>query len=98
MLILQTLHRAPANGFAVARTIERRSKAVLVVEEGSLYPALHRLEQRGWITSYWGVSEHNRRARYYRLTAKGRRSLERETSRWQRLVNAIGRVMRPAEE
>lgn len=98
MLILQTLRQAPAHGFTIARTIERRSEEVLLVEEGSLYPALHRLEKRGWIASYWGTSEHNRRARYYRLTPAGRRSLLTETSRWERLVRAIARVMQPAEE
>jgi transcriptional regulator len=98
MLILQTLRQAPAHGFTIARTIERRSEAVLLVEEGSLYPALHRLERRGWITSYWSVSEHNRRARFYRLTPKGRRSLSQETGRWERLVRAISQVMHPVEE
>jgi PadR family transcriptional regulator PadR len=98
MLILQTLRLGPGHGFTIARTIQHRSEAALLVEEGSLYPALHRLEARGWITSYWGLSDNNRRARYYRLTPKGRRSLVRETSRWERLVLAIGRVMRPAEE
>jgi transcriptional regulator len=98
MLILQMLRLAPAHGFTIARTIQQRSGAELLVEEGSLYPALHRLEARGWIKSYWGTSENNRRARFYRLTAQGRRSLLRETSRWERLVRAIGRVMRPAEE
>jgi transcriptional regulator len=98
MLILRTLRQAPAHGFTIARTIERKSEAVLLIEEGSLYPALHRLERRGWIASYWGVSEHNRRARFYRLTVKGRRSLMHETSRWERLVRAIGQVMQPVEE
>jgi transcriptional regulator len=97
MLILQILRQAPAHGFEIARTIERRSEEALLVEEGSLYPALHRLERRGWITSYWATSEHNRRARYYKLTTAGRRSLTRETSRWERLVRAIGRVMDPVE-
>jgi transcriptional regulator len=98
LLILQTLRLAPANGFTIARTIQQRSDAVLLVEEGSLYPALHRLEKRGWIASAWGVSEHKRRARYYRLTPKGRRSLIHETGRWERLVQAVGRVIRLAEE
>lgn len=95
MLILQILSDSPANGFTIARTIERRSAAALLVEEGSLYPALQRLTGRGWITSSWGVSENNRRARFYRLTAKGRRALLDETGRWSRLVRAVGRVMRP---
>jgi transcriptional regulator len=97
MLILQTLRLAPANGFTIARTIKQRSDAVLLVEEGSLYPALHRLEKRGWIASSWGISEHKRRARFYRLTPKGRRSLVDETGRWERLVNAVGRVIGFAE-
>jgi transcriptional regulator len=96
MLILQTLRFGPAHGFIIARTIEQRSEAVLLVEDGSLYPALHRLERRGWITSDWGVSENKRRARFYRLTPMGRRSLLEETSRWDRLVRAVGRVMRTA--
>jgi PadR family transcriptional regulator, regulatory protein PadR len=97
MLILQTLRSAPANGFAIARTIQQRSDAVLLVEEGSLYPALHRLEKRGWIASSWGVSEHKRRARFYRLTPMGRRCLVQETSRWARLVRAVGRIISLAE-
>ena len=97
LLILQTLRLAPANGFTIARTIKQQSEAVLFVEEGSLYPALHRLEKRGWITSSWGVSENKRRARFYRLTPKGRRSLVDETGRWERLVHAVGRVIRLAE-
>ncbi|HEX5069065.1 MAG TPA: PadR family transcriptional regulator [Vicinamibacterales bacterium] len=97
MLILQTLRLAPANGFTIAKTIEQRSDAILLVEEGSLYPALHRLEKRGWITSSWGITEHKRRARFYRLTAAGKRSLVQETSRWERLVLAVGRVIRPVE-
>jgi transcriptional regulator len=98
MLILQSLRLNPAHGFTIARLIQQRSDAALLVEDGSLYPGLHRLEERGWIISSWGMSENNRRARFYRLTPKGRRSLVRETTRWERLVRAIGRVMRPAEE
>jgi PadR family transcriptional regulator PadR len=97
MLILQTLRLAPANGFTIARTIQLRSDAVLLVEEGSLYPALHRLEKRGWITSSWGVTEQKRRARFYRLTPVGRRSLINETGRWERLVRAVGRIISLAE-
>ena len=97
MLILQTLRLAPANGFTIARTIQQRSDAVLLVEEGSLYPALHRLEKRGWITSSWGMTEHKRRARFYRLTPLGRRSLVSETGRWDRLVRAVGRIINFAE-
>ncbi len=98
LLILQTLRLGPANGFTIARTIKQRSDAVLLVEEGSLYPALHRLEKRGSIASAWAMSEHKRRARYYRLTPKGRRSLIQETGRWERLVQAVGRVIRFADE
>lgn len=78
--------------------IERRSDAVLQVEHGSLYPALHRLEDRGWIASFWGTSENNRRARYYRLTPAGRKKLVEHTSRWDDLVRAIDRVLRPSSE
>jgi transcriptional regulator len=78
--------------------IERRSDAVLQVEHGSLYPALHRLEDREWIASFWGTSENNRRARYYRLTPAGRKQLVEQEGRWDDLVRAIGRVLRPAEE
>jgi transcriptional regulator len=97
MLVLQTLVLGPAHGYSIAGTIEQRSDAVLQVEQGSLYPALHRLEDRGWIASFWGTSENNRRARYYRLTPAGRRQLHHESTRWEQLVAAIGRVMDPAE-
>src|SRR5215467_5581528 len=98
LLILQTLVLGPAHGHTIAHAIERRSEDVLQVEHGSLYPALHRLEDRRWIASFWGTSENNRRARYYRLTAAGRKQLAEQTSRWEQLVQAIGRVLRPAEE
>jgi len=98
LLILQTLAPGPAHGHTIAHVIERRSDDVLQVEHGSLYPALHRLENRGWIASFWGTSENNRRARYYRLTAAGRNQLVEQTSRWQRLAQAVNRVLRPAEE
>jgi transcriptional regulator len=98
MLVLRTLRLGDAHGYTIARLIEQRSDAFLQVEQGSLYPALNRLEDRGWIDSYWAVSENNRRARYYRLTPKGRRQLQLERERWSQLVHAIGRVMRPAEE
>ena len=98
MLVLQTLRLGDAHGYTIARLIEQRSDAFLQVEQGSLYPALNRLEDRGWIDSYWAVSENNRRARYYRLTPKGRRQLQLEREQWSQLVHAIGRVMRPAEE
>jgi len=98
LLILQTIAAGPAHGHAIAQVIERRSDEVLQVEHGSLYPALHRLEDRGWISAYWGTTENNRRARYYRLTAAGRRQLSRQASRWEQLVRAIARVLRAAEE
>lgn len=98
MLILQTLILGPAHGHTIAYAIERRSDEVLQVEHGSLYPALHRLEARGWISSFWGTSESNRKARYYRLTKSGRSQLTAQTSRWDQLVHAINRVLRPAEE
>lgn len=98
MLILQTLALGAAHGHSIAYAIERRSEDVLQVEHGSLYPALHRLEDRGWIASFWGTSENNRKARYYRLTATGRKQLSEETSRWERVVRAVNQVLRPAEE
>jgi transcriptional regulator len=97
LLILKTLAMGPAHGHAVAHAIERRSDEVLQVEHGSLYPALHRLEDRDWISSFWGTSENNRRARYYRLTPKGRAQLARQTSRWDDIVRAVNRVLRTAE-
>ena len=98
MLILQAIAPGPAHGHTIAYVIERRSEDVLLVEHGSLYPALHRLEDRGWIASFWGTSESNRKARYYRLTATGRKQLGVETSRWERVVRAVNQVLRPAEE
>lgn len=98
LLVLQTLVLGPAHGHTIAHVIERRSEEVLQVEHGSLYPALHRLESRGWIASFWGTSENNRKARYYRLTPAGRKQLVRQTSRWEQLVQAIGRVLQPASE
>jgi PadR family transcriptional regulator, regulatory protein PadR len=98
LLILQSLALGPAHGHTIAHVIERRSEDVLQVEHGSLYPALHRLEDRGWIASFWGTSENNRKARYYRLTAEGRKQLSVETGRWDRLVEAVNRVLRPAQE
>jgi len=98
MLVLQTLRLGPAHGYTIAQVIQRRSDEALQVEQGSLYPALNRLEDRGWIASYWATSENNRRARYYKLTAAGRRQLSEEASRWQHMVRAISRVMRPIEE
>ena len=98
LLILRTLLLGPAHGHAIAKAIGFRSDNVLQVEQGSLYPALHRLIKRGWISVESGTSENNRRAKFYQLTRKGRRELERETSKWDRLARAIGRILRPAEE
>lgn len=98
MLVLQTLVLGPAHGYAIAENIQKRSDAVLQVEQGSLYPALHRLEDQGLIGSFWDTTENNRKARYYKLTAAGRKRLLQESSRWQQLVTAIARVMDPAEQ
>jgi len=98
MLILQTLVLGAAHGHTIAHLIEHRSEAVLQVEHGSLYPALHRLEDRGWIASFWGTSENNRKARYYRLTRTGRKQLATHTDRWQQLIRAIGRILQPSNE
>jgi PadR family transcriptional regulator PadR len=98
MLVLQTLAPGPAHGHTIAHAIERRSEDVLQVEHGSLYPALHRLENRAWISSFWGTSENNRKARYYRLTPAGRRQLAEQTGRWDQLVAAINRILRPVTE
>ena len=95
LLVLRTLHSGPAHGHTIAHGIERQSDDVLQVEHGSLYPALHRLENRGWIASFWGTSENNRRARYYRLTPLGRRQLASQTNRWDELVRAVNRILRP---
>src|ERR1700729_1117488 len=98
LLILQTLVLGPAHGHTIAHTIEKRSDEVLQVEHGSLYPALHRLEDRGWIASFWGTSDNNRKARYYRLTQAGRKQLAAETTRWDQVVRAIGRILKPVPE
>ena len=97
LLILRTLLLGPAHGHAIAKAIEFRSDDVLQVEQGSLYPALHRLIKRRWISVEEGTSENNRRAKFYKLTAKGRRQLALETSKWDKLTRAIGRILRPAE-
>ena len=97
MLVLQTLVLGPAHGHSIAHAIELGSDDVLQIEHGSLYPALHRLEDRGWIASFWGTSENNRRARYYRLTPKGRAQLAHQTSRWDEIVRAVNRILRPAD-
>ncbi len=100
MMILRTLISGDAHGHTIAKVIERNSEDVLDVEQGSLYPALHRLENRGWVSSHWGVSENNRRAKFYRLTPVGRKQLTLETSRWRRMTRAIALVMgeAPAHE
>lgn len=96
MLVLKALSRGDAHGYAVAEFIRRSSDEVLKVEEGALYPALHKLEVRGWLRSAWGTSENNRRAKYYRLSALGRRQLEQESAYWNRVASAVTRVMRTA--
>jgi transcriptional regulator len=98
LLILRTLRQGPTHGHAIAKAIERGSADVLLVEQGSLYPALHRLIKRGWITFAEGTSENNRRAKYYGLTAKGRKQLAIETTKWDRLADAIARILRPAAQ
>jgi PadR family transcriptional regulator, regulatory protein PadR len=93
MLVLKALVMGPAHGHTIARVIEQTSEDVLQVEQGSLYPALHRLEDRGWLQSYWGTSDNNRKAKFYRLTAAGKKQLTLETNRWRQMVRAIGLVM-----
>jgi len=98
MLILRTLILGPTHGHAIAKAIEFKSDYALQVEQGSLYPALHRLIKRGWITAEEGTSENNRRAKFYRLTAKGREQLSIETSKWDKLAGAIARILRPSDQ
>jgi PadR family transcriptional regulator PadR len=93
MMILRTLVGGDAHGHTIAKVIEHTSEDILEVEQGSLYPALHRLEDRRWVSSSWGLSENNRKAKFYRLTAEGRKQLVRETSRWRQMARAIGLVM-----
>jgi len=93
MLILRTLVLGPAHGHTIAEAIERTSENALEVEQGSLYPALHRLEDRGWLSSEWGVSENNRKAKYYQLTSKGRKGLAAAAGRWRRMTHAIGLIL-----
>jgi PadR family transcriptional regulator PadR len=95
LLILRTLLPGRAHGHAIAKAIERNSDDVLQVEQGSLYPALHRLIKRGWISAEEGTSENNRRAKFYRLTLKGRKQLVVETTKWDTLAHAIARILRP---
>ena len=96
LLILKTLALEPLHGWAIAQRIKQLSKDVLQVQQGSLYPALHRLEQQAWIAAEWGVSDNNRRAKYYSLTRAGRRQLERESASWERLSTAISTIVRMA--
>ena len=98
LLILRTLRLGPAHGHAIVKAIESGSNDVLLVEQGSLYPALHRLIERGWVTFDEGTSENNRRAKFYRLTPRGRKQLDIETSRWDKLAGAIARILRPATQ
>ena len=98
LLILRTLRWGPAHGHAIAKAIERGSDDVLLVEQGSLYPALHRLIKRGWITFDEGTSENNRRANFYRLTSAGRKQLGVETSKWYKVAGAVGRILRAAPQ
>jgi PadR family transcriptional regulator, regulatory protein PadR len=98
MLILKTLRWGPVHGHGIAHAIERVSDDVLRIEHGSLYPALQRLLQEGWISAEWGTSANNRRARYYRLTRSGKKQLVAERSKWERFTQAIARVMRPARQ
>src|SRR5579864_3079405 len=93
LLILRTLQTEPKHGWAISERIQQISQDVLHVNQGSLYPALHRLEHQGWIKAEWGISELGRRARFYRLTAGGRKQLELETENWARVAGAIGKVM-----
>ena len=93
LLVMKTLARGRMHGYGITLHIQRVSNEVLRVEEGSLYPALHRMEQDGWIQADWGVSENNRRARYYELTAKGRKQLEQEEKKWNELTRAVASVL-----
>jgi transcriptional regulator len=93
LLVLKTLEQGPRHGWGITLHIERVSDAMLRVEEGSLYPALHRMEQEGWIAAEWGVSENNRRARFYRLTARGRKQLAAERENWKKITGAVALVL-----
>ena len=98
LLILKTLALEPLHGWAISERIQQISKDALQVQQGSLYPALHRLEKQGWLASEWKISEANRRARYYKLTPRGKRQLVAEQSRWRQLVRAVARTMKPVKE
>jgi len=93
LLILKTVQLGPMHGFGISTLIRQMSRDVLQVEQGSLYPALYRLEEQGWIASEWGVSENNRKAKFYQLTKAGRKQLVQETSEWERLSNAVNRIV-----
>lgn len=93
ILVLKALSGGSRHGYAVARWIKAASEDALLVEEGALYPALHRLEEKGWVASEWGLSENNRRARFYRLTTRGKEALKREATSWDRYVDAVTRVL-----
>ena len=97
MMILQTLRRGPLHGYALAQWIKRSSSDLLEIEEGSLYPALQRMLKSGWVDAEWGISARNRRVRIYRITAAGRKHLDREVSSFERMLKGIARVMRPEE-
>jgi PadR family transcriptional regulator len=96
LLILKAIALEPLHGWAIAERLHQISSATFLVRQGSLYPALHRLERRGWIKAQWGISDNNRRAKYYALTRKGRGQLERETAAWRRLSAAVARVLESA--
>jgi PadR family transcriptional regulator len=96
VLVLKALSWGPLHGYAVVRWIAQRTGEVLRIEEGALYPALHRMEERGWIEAEWGVSENNRRAKFYRLTPAGRRQLHAESESWRRYAEAVGKVLQAA--
>ena len=98
MLILRTLNAGPMHGYAIARRVQQASRDALSIEDGSLYPALNRMLVKGWLKAEWGISENNRKARFYRLTASGRKQLTRQTSRWDELVRAVNRVLKPVRE
>jgi PadR family transcriptional regulator, regulatory protein PadR len=98
LLILKTLSWGSTHGYGIARWIQQVTGDVLRIEEGSLYPALHRLEKRGWISSHWGLSENNRRAKYYALTAQGRHQLRAESSTWSVFANAVGKVLTSTDQ
>jgi transcriptional regulator len=96
LLVLRTLRGGPHHGYTVARLIKERSDSVFLVEEGALYPALHRLERKGWIESEWGISENNRKAKYYRITAHGQSALRAEIAEWNRYTKAVAGVLKPS--